>query len=159
MKEERTPGANCRRARELCSLRLDRQISEFEAVLLEAHVSRCPECSSFADDVTGFTTALRLAPLELLSRPITVQAARGWHQYRYLRRAAGAAAIAMLAAGIWGVVGSLDLSSRSDLSPGAYGQLWSHAEQQRFVRRQELRLEPPSVSGEAGSPVGWLLRG
>lgn len=155
VKEERTPGANCRRARELFSLRLDTQISEFETVLLEAHVSRCPECSSFADDVTGFTTALRLAPLELLSRPITVQAVRGRHQY--IQRAAAATAIAMLAAGIWGVVGSLDLSSRSDLSPGPYGQLWSHDEQQRFVRSQELRLEP-HLERQA-RPSAWLLRG
>ncbi len=157
MKEERTPGANCGRARELVSLRLDTQISEFETVLLEAHVARCPECSSFADDVTGFTTALRLAPRDLLSRPITVQAARGRHQY--VRRAAAAAAIAMLAAGIWGAGSSLDLSSGSDRSPGPYGQLWSHDEQQRFVRSQELRLEPPSASGQAGSPINWMRRG
>jgi Putative zinc-finger len=60
----RIPSDECARAAEWVSLRLDRQLSDFEEVLLEAHLARCPDCEAFAASMIGLTQALRLTPLE-----------------------------------------------------------------------------------------------
>jgi len=60
----------CDRARHWISLRADGELSEFEGVMLAAHVCRCAECRAFRLDVDAMVSALRQAPLERLSRPI-----------------------------------------------------------------------------------------
>jgi Putative zinc-finger len=55
----------CSRARFWVSLRLDDQLSELEAALLEAHLAGCGSCRSFADASTVTTDELRSAPLEV----------------------------------------------------------------------------------------------
>jgi predicted anti-sigma-YlaC factor YlaD len=53
----------CERARVWASLRLDGELSELEAALLDAHLGRCEECAA---DVAAFelaTTTLRAEPL------------------------------------------------------------------------------------------------
>ena len=146
MKDERTAGATCTRARELVSLQLDTEISELEGALLVVHLDRCPGCRRFADEVASYTVELRAAALEPPPQSITVHALRA--RRRYVVRSAAAAAV--LAAGLWGVIGALDLSSESGSRPGSHGQLLfrSQDEQQRFVRSQELRLEPRSSSAQ-----------
>lgn len=51
--------AECAQACQHLSLRADGELSEFESVLLEAHLAVCPDCQSFEKGVTGFTTLLR----------------------------------------------------------------------------------------------------
>jgi hypothetical protein len=43
---------------------LDGQLSDFEEVLLEAHLTRCSDCRSFAASMIGFTHTLRATSLE-----------------------------------------------------------------------------------------------
>jgi predicted anti-sigma-YlaC factor YlaD len=56
--------ADCARARQQLSLRVDSELSEFELVLLNAHLSRCEDCGAFDQGVVGFTGALRAVPME-----------------------------------------------------------------------------------------------
>jgi predicted anti-sigma-YlaC factor YlaD len=54
----------CDQARERISLELDGELSLHEAALLDRHLSTCPGCALFADDVRRHTELLRAAPLE-----------------------------------------------------------------------------------------------
>jgi predicted anti-sigma-YlaC factor YlaD len=56
--------ADCARARQQLSLRVDSELSEFELVLLEAHLARCGDCRAFEHGVSGLTKALRAVPVE-----------------------------------------------------------------------------------------------
>jgi predicted anti-sigma-YlaC factor YlaD len=56
--------ADCARARQQLSLRVDSELSEFELVLLGAHLSRCEDCRVFEEGVVGLTGALRAVPME-----------------------------------------------------------------------------------------------
>jgi predicted anti-sigma-YlaC factor YlaD len=56
--------ADCARARQQLSLRVDSELSEFELVLLEAHLGRCEDCRAFEQGVTGMTAVLRTVPVE-----------------------------------------------------------------------------------------------
>ena len=56
--------ADCARACQQLSLRLDSELSEFEFVLLEAHLRRCDECRAFGQSITGLTETLRSGPVE-----------------------------------------------------------------------------------------------
>ena len=56
--------ADCARARKQLSLRVDSELSEFELVLLEAHLTRCDDCRAFEHGVSGLTKALRAVPVE-----------------------------------------------------------------------------------------------
>jgi predicted anti-sigma-YlaC factor YlaD len=58
------PSDECARACEWASLRLDDQLSEFEEVLLEAHLARCGDCRGFAASISEVTAALRSERLE-----------------------------------------------------------------------------------------------
>jgi predicted anti-sigma-YlaC factor YlaD len=53
----------CNRTRQQVSLRLDRELSEFEEALVAAHLAQCSACSAFASDLEGITESLRSAPL------------------------------------------------------------------------------------------------
>ena len=87
----------CRRAHEWVSLRADGELSQFEEVLLDAHVADCEPCRQFVLSVSATTAELRRAPLEPLARPVTLPPRR-----RALLRplSAGAAAAAAAAAGL-----------------------------------------------------------
>src|SRR5918997_1453497 len=67
--------ADCARARQQLSLRVDSELSEFELVLLNAHLSRCEDCGAFDQGVVGFTGALRAVPME--SPAISFEPPRG----------------------------------------------------------------------------------
>jgi predicted anti-sigma-YlaC factor YlaD len=56
--------AECAQACQQLSLRADRELSEFETVLLEAHLAVCADCRAFAKGVSGVTDLLRTVPLE-----------------------------------------------------------------------------------------------
>jgi predicted anti-sigma-YlaC factor YlaD len=102
----RVPAEECARASEWVSLRLDGQLSEFEEVLLEAHLSRCPDCAAFAANVTGLTYVLRTTPLD--QPAFTFEAPRRARSRTALRAVSAAAAVAVV--GLSGLV-SLQLSA------------------------------------------------
>jgi anti-sigma factor RsiW len=54
----------CSRARFWASLRLDDQLSELEAAMLDAHLRSCPSCRAFTAGADQTTADLRSAPLE-----------------------------------------------------------------------------------------------
>jgi hypothetical protein len=62
--QSRLPADECARAHEWVSLRLDDQLSDFEEVILEAHLARCPDCRAFAGATISLTQTLRATPLE-----------------------------------------------------------------------------------------------
>ena len=101
------PSAECARARDWASLRLDDELSDFEEVLLEAHLARCDDCRVFAASISDVTAALRSAPLE---RPVF--AFEPPHRTRgrtvALRAVSAAAAVAVV--GVSGLV-SLQFSA------------------------------------------------
>jgi anti-sigma factor RsiW len=105
----RIPADECARASEWVSLRLDGQLSEFEELLLEAHIERCPDCKAYAANVTGLTAALRATPLEQTS--VTFEAPRRRRARTVgLRAVSAAAAVAVV--GLSSIV-SLQLSASS----------------------------------------------
>ena len=111
----RTTGRRCDRAREYASLRLDGELSDFERVLLDSHLDRCPSCRGFADDLVGVTESLRMAPLEQPTIAITLPrrrfvALRGIHL--------GAAAAAVVSVVGMGTLFGLLQSSTTTSIPG-----------------------------------------
>src|SRR2546423_3609908 len=62
----------CDRMRAWISAELDGELSEFESILLRGHLGRCDSCSMFKADAATFAAALRDAPLERMSQPVTV---------------------------------------------------------------------------------------
>src|SRR4051794_9629408 len=98
--------ATCDRARAWTSRRSDGELSEFECALLDAHLTRCPSCATFAADVSSITDALRAEPLVQLSRPVDI-AVRRRRSYRLpTTAAASAAAVIVTVAGAFAMLGS-----------------------------------------------------
>ena len=89
----------CDRFREQVSLSLDGELSQLESRMLDAHLARCPSCSTFAVDVTAFTEDLRTSPLERPRRPIVVQRPRRIATARLQVGIAAAFALAALGLG------------------------------------------------------------
>lgn len=89
----------CERVRKQVSLLLDGELSELEARMLEAHVSRCGECAAYRVDVTTFTEALRGAPFEVLGKPVVVAGRRAVSFTRIQVGVAAAFALAALGLG------------------------------------------------------------
>jgi predicted anti-sigma-YlaC factor YlaD len=87
----------CDRAREWISLQLDGELSEFERIVLEAHVARCGDCRAFRVDVRGISRELRHAPLEPLPRPIVLprRTRVAGRTLQYVAAAAAAVAVAI----------------------------------------------------------------
>lgn len=107
------PSDDCARASEWASLRLDGQLSDFEEVLLEAHLARCDGCQAFAASVAGLTGALRTAPLE--QPEFAFEAPRRTRGRTVALRAVSAAAVVAVV-GVSGLV-SLQLAT-SRARPG-----------------------------------------
>ena len=94
--------ADCARACQQLSLRMDSELSEFEIVLLEAHLRRCDACRAFGEAITGLTATLRAGPVEQPS--VSFQAPRSRTRVDALftgalRVGSAAAAIAVVALG------------------------------------------------------------
>jgi predicted anti-sigma-YlaC factor YlaD len=85
----------CRLAREHISLHLDGELSEFEQVALDAHLTSCAGCHSYGASVAEVSAQLRLAPSEQPEFPIVLP-----HRARIrvpLRTAQAAAAAVIVA--------------------------------------------------------------
>jgi predicted anti-sigma-YlaC factor YlaD len=86
--------AQCDRARQWVSLRLDGAISALETALLEKHLRVCVECRAFAANADAQTRLIRSAPLVPLSAPVVLPY-RGRRGRTFAFHAvAGAAAVA-----------------------------------------------------------------
>jgi ferric-dicitrate binding protein FerR (iron transport regulator) len=104
----------CDRAREWISLQLDGELSEFERIVLEAHVARCGDCRAFRVDLRGISRELRHAPLEPLERPIVLPRRTRFDGRTLQYVAAAVAAIAVGVGSSLGVI-STERSGNSTL--------------------------------------------
>jgi anti-sigma factor RsiW len=86
------------------SAALDGELSEFESLLVQAHLGGCDACREFERAARLSTTALRAAPLEPLSRPLALPSTR---KRAFGLRVPGAAAAAILMVVFGGVFESL----------------------------------------------------
>jgi anti-sigma factor RsiW len=128
----------CDRTREWTALRLDGELSEFERVLMQAHLERCAECRDFAVDVAVIAEQLRSAPLEQLPRPVTLPLRRRVVGFRHVQVAA-AAAVVIAAAGLGGLYGAVR-STPQPAGPAAVAAATSLAavSEDRLVRSVRL---------------------
>ena len=115
--QSRLPADECVRAHEWVSLRLDEQLSDFEEVILEAHLARCPDCSAFAATTISLTQTIRATTLE--QPAFTFEPPRRARGRTVVIRAVSAAA-AVAVVGLSGLV-SLQLSA-SRARPGIAAQ-------------------------------------
>ena len=67
---------NCERAREWSSLRLDGELPQLQRAMLRKHLAACPGCTGFDRDLAAATVALRIAPMQLLERPVVIPRGR-----------------------------------------------------------------------------------
>ena len=95
------PETNCARARESVSAQLDDELTEFEVDRLEAHLSVCPECSAWAEQVGDLTSRLRATGFE---EPAVVSLSLS--RRRRVRAAGPVALVAAAAASLVAVLGS-----------------------------------------------------
>ena len=93
-------GVLCERARSWAALAPDNELSELEHRLLGAQLTRCPGCSRFAEQVAAVSRALRNAPLEPLTYPVSVPSWRRRGAFARIQAVSAAAAVAAMALGI-----------------------------------------------------------
>jgi anti-sigma factor RsiW len=113
------------------SAALDGELSEFESLILCAHLDGCDTCREFEVSAQLSTTALRAAPLEQLTRPLALPSKR--------RRAVGlrvpsAAAAAVLMVAFGGVFESLHGGGAARPSSVAFD---NRADAQAIAKRQK----------------------
>jgi predicted anti-sigma-YlaC factor YlaD len=92
--------AECAQACQQLSLRADRELSDFETVLLEAHLAVCTDCRAFEKGVTGVTSLLRAVSLEQPIVPFQLPRGRSRANALFtssLRAGSAAAAVAIVA--------------------------------------------------------------
>jgi predicted anti-sigma-YlaC factor YlaD len=93
-------GLVCERARSWAALAPDRELSELERKLLDAHLARCSACAAFAADVAAITAELRQAASAPLPHPVALPARRRREAYARVRAVGAAAAVALMAFGV-----------------------------------------------------------
>ena len=106
MRDLRSHSRLCDRAREYFSRGLDGELSEFERALLENHLERCEPCRAYSAELEQIVGRLRTAPLEALSRPISLPSRRRVRTRVFQVAAAGAAAAVAVTAGLLGTLQS-----------------------------------------------------
>jgi predicted anti-sigma-YlaC factor YlaD len=92
--------AECAQACQQLSLRADHELSDFETVLLEAHLAVCTDCRAFEKGVTGVTSLLRAVSLEQPIVPFQLPRGRSRANALFtssLRAGSAAAAVAIIA--------------------------------------------------------------
>ena len=101
---------DCDRARQWASAGLDAELSAFERVLLEGHLSTCASCREFNAGIDATTAVLRAAPHEMIERPVEITRRR---RRLSLRLAPAAAAMAIAAVGLGSILASSQFQSGS----------------------------------------------
>ena len=91
------PETNCARARESVSAQLDSELADLELDRLEAHLLVCPECSAWAEQVSGLTARLRATSLEEpIDRLVLPGRGRSWRVSSAVAVASAAAVVATM---------------------------------------------------------------
>jgi predicted anti-sigma-YlaC factor YlaD len=98
---------DCERARQWTSLDVDGELSTFEGVLLNAHLTDCGDCREFRSAVAHTASALRGAPLE----PFTVTVPSRLRRRVSRSLAPAVAALAVVSVGLGSIVASSHLGS------------------------------------------------
>jgi Putative zinc-finger len=130
------------------SLRLDDELSEFEGVLLDAHLAECAACRTFAHDVSAFTAVLRSQPLEAPGAP--VELARLPRLPRRSRvRVTGVAVAALIIV----AVGAVEVAR----SPGSPKAASSSGPQQIDLQAVPVSLTQDDMRGVAAARRAHLL--
>src|SRR5262249_61950424 len=94
----------CERTRASVSAALDGELSELESLRMRSHLSGCEACREFQESAQFSTTALRMARLEPLTRPLALPSRR---RRSLGARLPGAAAPARLVRALGGPVPAL----------------------------------------------------
>ena len=131
----------CDHAGELISARLDGELSELESVALNRHLAACPACRTVATDLASLAQLLREAPYIELEREVELIGPRT-ARARLLGRATAVASFAGVAAVAAVLVVSTAHKGQAPTSALAFRSV---AEQVRFVRTEQQRIEPPRV--------------
>jgi predicted anti-sigma-YlaC factor YlaD len=92
-----TPRISCDRTRDLISSALDGRLHDLELRFLDAHVRRCPDCKTFADETAWFTGLMRSA--EPLRPPVPITLPRRRRVQLRTVASSAVAAIALVVAG------------------------------------------------------------
>ncbi|MBD0289910.1 MAG: zf-HC2 domain-containing protein [Thermoleophilia bacterium] len=139
----------CDRALQSVSLDLDGELSHLERALLRAHLGRCPACAASAAEMRALAAALRSAPLE---KPMRAPAApRGRRARARAFRVALAATLAVLAAGLGVVAGSVrDRPAEPPTPTGSEIALLPSSDDARDVQRVRPRERPEPVEPRLG---------
>ena len=97
----------CERAREWGSLRLDGELSDFEQVLLDAHLRRCEGCAAYVREIGAITFTIRAAELVPIPRPVALPLRRRLaYASRTLQAGAAVAAVLAVTVGLGNQFGS-----------------------------------------------------
>ena len=152
----------CNREREWISLALDGELSEFEQVVMAAHLRRCADCRAFAADVRGFTTTVRAARAEPLETRVWLGDPRRSLRAARLRRrvapvASAAAAVAAVFVGVTFVpdgerIGAGEGATRAGtpfLDPAPTNELLLAVRRQALAEGKQAVL--PEVPGGIGA--------
>ena len=152
---------DCDRARQWASADLDTELSAFERVVLEGHLSTCPSCREFSAGIAATTNVLRAAPHEPLERSVEITRRR---RRLSLRLAPAAAAMAIAAVGLGsilassqfrsGSVGSASLQSEAAIAvaiPDTMDLRTAHVFQRNAAVK--ARLASRTIGSLAGGPV------
>jgi Putative zinc-finger len=144
----------CDRARQWSSLRLDGELSELEAVLLDKHLENCGACLSFDQGLHVAATTLRLTPPEPLLVPIRLPERRVAFPAR--RRLVVAGIAAALALG--SVVGSsLHRPAPDTTTPAPQVSLLTRDMTQLREIPRGKRVAPPAPAHDPGGPPEGLI--
>jgi anti-sigma factor RsiW len=129
---------SCEQAGQLVSQRLDGELTEIERTALDRHLAGCASCRATASDLEGIAELLRDAPSVRFERELVFEGQRA------RARVAGRAAAMVSFAGAAAVVAVLVVSNvrRAD-APASALSFRSVAEQMRYVKAEQHRLEPP----------------
>jgi anti-sigma factor RsiW len=142
----------CDRVRGQISVGLDGELSQLERAMVASHIERCPACREFEVEVSGFTHALREAPLEPMARPVTIVPRRRYVGTRVQVAAAAAVAVAALV-GASAALRGQQLNIQHSFVPDGAARIKYETRQQ--VEREQAMLararpgHPVQILGEA----------
>jgi predicted anti-sigma-YlaC factor YlaD len=137
-------GQLCDRARHWASLRLDGELSELEAALLDAHLERCPGCRDFAEEADGVVGALRAVALEPLQAPVVIPLRHRPRRVRALQTAV-AVALVLAAAALGSVLGVANRGASQSTAPTRHVAMIASADSPDTLRK----LRRPTLIGTA----------
>lgn len=147
----------CDRTREWVALRLDGELSEFETAIMSAHLDRCEECRTFADDVSAITREIRSTPLQAVPHPVQLDLPRRLRLPVRQLQVGAAAALVVVAAGLGSLYGTLHAGQRppQQTSPLVHSPMGLADDDVllRKLRVAELRESGPPPLGATKPPL------